>query len=55
MRLHVESRGLVAFLTLTLPGASSVADAHEVAARVEARAREVLPELVEVVVHTEPR
>jgi cation diffusion facilitator family transporter len=55
VELHVEPRGLVAFLTLGLPGSSTVADAHAVAARVETRAREVLPELVEVVVHTEPR
>lgn len=55
LRLHLEPRGLVAFVTLALPGTVTVAAAHDVAADVEARARRELPGLVEVVVHTEPR
>ncbi len=55
LRLHREPRGLVAFVTLALPGDVTLAEAHEVAADVEKSARAGLPSLVEVVVHTEPR
>ncbi len=54
LRLHREPRGLVAFVTLALPGSGTLAEAHEIAARVEARAEAAMPELAEVVVHTEP-
>lgn len=54
LRLHREPRGLVAFVTLALPGAQTLAEAHAVAGRIEGAAEAELPDLVEVVVHTEP-
>ena len=54
LRMHRESRGLVAFVTLALPGSQTLGEAHEIAAAVEARAESEMPALAEVVVHTEP-
>lgn len=54
LRLHREPRGIVAFLTVELPGGDTLAEAHEVAARIESRAESTLPDVAEVVVHTEP-
>jgi cation diffusion facilitator family transporter len=54
LRLHREPRGVVAFVTLALPGDRTLGQAHEAAAEVEARAEAELPDLVAVVVHTEP-
>ena len=54
LRLHREPRGVVAFVTLALPGDRTLGEAHEAAAEIEARAEAELPDLVEVVVHTEP-
>lgn len=54
VRLHREPRGLVAFLTVALPGRETLAAAHDAAARIEARAEASLPGVAEVVVHTEP-
>ncbi len=54
VRVHREPRGNVAYLTVELPGGDTLATAHEVAARIEARAEGTLADVAEVVVHTEP-
>ena len=46
--------GIVAFLTLALAGEEPLADAHARASVVEERIREAVPEIADVVVHTEP-
>jgi cation diffusion facilitator family transporter len=46
--------GLVAFLTLGLDPAMSLADAHARASEIEARIRDRRPEIADVIVHTEP-
>jgi cation diffusion facilitator family transporter len=46
--------GIVAFLTLALGGQESLADAHGRASAVEERVRRAVPEIADVVVHTEP-
>jgi cation diffusion facilitator family transporter len=46
--------GIVAFLTLGLGGAGSLAEAHGRASAVEERVRSAVPEIADVVVHTEP-
>jgi len=46
--------GLVLFLTLGTDPNASLAQAHAVASDVEARIREARPDVVEVIVHTEP-
>lgn len=53
LRVYREPRGIVAFLTVELPGDETLAVAHEIAARIEARAEGTLADAV-VVVHTEP-
>jgi divalent metal cation (Fe/Co/Zn/Cd) transporter len=52
--LHTED-GLVAHLTLALAAETPLADAHGVASRIEETLRRELPEIADVVVHTEPR
>jgi cation diffusion facilitator family transporter len=51
--LHTEE-GLVAFVTLGLDPASTLADAHARASEVEERLRAEHPEIADVIVHTEP-
>jgi cation diffusion facilitator family transporter len=46
--------GIVVFLTLGLPSADSLADAHELASAIEDRVRTAVPAIADVVVHTEP-
>ena len=46
--------GLVAFLTLGLAGEDTLTDAHARASAVEERVRSAVPEIADVVVHTEP-
>jgi divalent metal cation (Fe/Co/Zn/Cd) transporter len=46
--------GIVAFLTLALAGDESLSDAHGRASAVEERIRSAIPEIADVVVHTEP-
>jgi cation diffusion facilitator family transporter len=46
--------GLVAFLTVALGRGGSLADAHGTASAVEERVRRAVPEIADVVVHTEP-
>lgn len=52
--LRREPRGIVAFVTVELPGSGTLAAAHEAAALIEARAESTLADLSAVVVHTEP-
>ena len=46
--------GIVVFLTLGLPSAGSLADAHGLASAIEERVRSAVPAIADVVVHTEP-
>jgi cation diffusion facilitator family transporter len=46
--------GLVAFLTVGLDGRRSLADAHALASDIEERVRRERPDIVEIIVHTEP-
>jgi divalent metal cation (Fe/Co/Zn/Cd) transporter len=46
--------GIVVFLTLALPAAGSLADAHVQASAIEERVRGAVPAIADVVVHTEP-
>jgi cation diffusion facilitator family transporter len=46
--------GLVVFLTLRLPAGVTLADAHARASAVEERVRAALPDVADVLVHTEP-
>jgi len=52
--VHTDD-GLVAYLTLSLGGETELAAAHEQASRIEEAIRRERPEIVDVVVHTEPR
>jgi cation diffusion facilitator family transporter len=51
--LHTDE-GLVAHLTLTFDSATALADAHALASRIEESLRRELPEIADVIVHTEP-
>jgi len=54
LRFLQTSEGLVAFLTLGLDPAASLAEAHDQASVVEAQIRRARPEIADVIVHTEP-
>lgn len=54
LRLIRTDEGIVAFLTLGLGDAGSVADAHGRATAIEERVRSAVPAIADVVVHTEP-
>jgi divalent metal cation (Fe/Co/Zn/Cd) transporter len=54
LRLVRTDEGIVVFLTLALPAAGSLADAHGQASAIEERVRGAVPAIVDVVVHTEP-
>jgi divalent metal cation (Fe/Co/Zn/Cd) transporter len=54
LRFLQTNEGLVAFLTLGLDPAASLAEAHARASEVEARIRSARPEIADVIVHTEP-
>jgi cation diffusion facilitator family transporter len=54
LRFLQTDEGLVAFLTLGLDPADTLADAHTQASEVEARIRSARPEIADVIVHTEP-
>ncbi len=41
-------------MTIALPGADTLATAHEAAARIEARAESTIADVAAVIVHTEP-
>jgi cation diffusion facilitator family transporter len=46
--------GLVAFLTLSLDPSATLAEAHSRASEIEERIRNQVPEIADVIVHTEP-
>jgi cation diffusion facilitator family transporter len=54
LRFVRTDEGLVAFVTLALGGEESLTDAHGRASAVEERVRRALPDIADVVVHTEP-
>ena len=54
LRLVRTDDGIVVFLTLALPSADSLADAHGRASAIERRVRSAVPAIADVVVHTEP-
>lgn len=54
LRFLDTTEGLVAFLTLGMEAERELADAHASASQIEERIRLVHPEIVEVIVHTEP-
>lgn len=54
LRLLHTDRGLVAFLTLRVDAEQTLSAAHSEASEMEEQIRQALPEMVDVVVHTEP-
>ncbi len=54
LRFVRTDEGIVAFLTLALAGDESLSDAHALASAVEERVRNAVPEVADVVIHTEP-
>jgi divalent metal cation (Fe/Co/Zn/Cd) transporter len=54
VRLRRTTSGLTAYVTMLAAGDQSLREAHELATRVEDRIRERAPQIVDVVVHTEP-
>jgi cation diffusion facilitator family transporter len=54
LRLYRTDAGLVAFLTLALDSDRALAEAHARASEIEERIRRELPNVADVIVHTEP-
>jgi cation diffusion facilitator family transporter len=54
LRFLRTDAGLLAYLTLGLDPATSLAEAHERASEIEERIRRERPEIADVIVHTEP-
>jgi cation diffusion facilitator family transporter len=54
VRLVRTDEGLLVFVTLRVAADRTLAEAHALASEVEERIREQLPEIADVVVHTEP-
>ena len=54
VRFLRTDEGMMVFLTLGLPGAASLAEAHARASVIEERIRKALPDVADVIVHTEP-
>ena len=54
LRFLDTDEGLIAFLTLGLDPDTPLAEAHRRASEVEERIRRELPEIADVIVHTEP-
>jgi cation diffusion facilitator family transporter len=54
LRFVRTESGVVAFLTLALAGRESLAEAHSRASAIEEQVRAAVPEIVDVVIHTEP-
>lgn len=54
VRVLPTERGIVVFLTVSVSPRASLADAHELASELEEALRERLPQIDDVVVHTEP-
>jgi cation diffusion facilitator family transporter len=55
LRFLTTDEGLVAYLTLPLGAGTVLADAHARASEIEEEIRRRLPEIADVLVHTEPR
>jgi cation diffusion facilitator family transporter len=55
LRFVHTDEGLVVHLTLPLPAGTTLAEAHAEASRIEETIRSERPEIVDVLVHTEPR
>ena len=55
LRFRSGDRGLVALVTVRLPGSQTLDEAHEAASEIERRVRARAPRIAEVIVHTEPR
>ena len=55
LRFLTTEEGLVAHLTLALDSSTVLADAHAIASRIEETLRRELPEIADVIVHTEPK
>jgi cation diffusion facilitator family transporter len=54
LRFLDTDEGLLAYLTLGVEGATSLAEAHARASRIEERIRRARPDIADVIVHTEP-
>jgi divalent metal cation (Fe/Co/Zn/Cd) transporter len=54
LRVLPTEGGAVLFVTVPVGGTASLADAHQVASELEEALRQQLPEIADVVVHTEP-
>jgi cation diffusion facilitator family transporter len=54
LRFRQTEQGLLAFLTLSMPPPMTLVEAHGQASEVEQRVRAERPEIVDVVIHTEP-
>jgi cation diffusion facilitator family transporter len=54
VRLLPTEAGSVLFITVPVGGTASLADAHQIASELEEALRQQLPEIADVVVHTEP-
>jgi cation diffusion facilitator family transporter len=54
LRFVATDDGIVVFLTLALGAGESLQGAHERASAIEERVRTAVPEIVDVVIHTEP-
>ena len=54
LRFLNTDEGLVAYLTLGVPGGTPLAEAHAEASRIEEAIRRERPEISDVIVHTEP-
>jgi len=54
LRLYRTPAGLVVFLTLAVGPDEELASAHAYASEIERRLHEALPDIAEVIVHTEP-
>jgi cation diffusion facilitator family transporter len=55
VRLLSAETGRIVFLTITVDPAASLIDAHQLASELEDQLRMHVPDIVDVVVHTEPR
>jgi divalent metal cation (Fe/Co/Zn/Cd) transporter len=54
LRVLATERGIVVFVTISVGRESSLADAHQLASEFEEALRQHLPQIADVVVHTEP-
>jgi divalent metal cation (Fe/Co/Zn/Cd) transporter len=54
LRLLHAAGGLVVFVSVAVPARSTLADAHQLASRLEDDIRAGQPHMQDVVVHTEP-